>query len=326
MASSAASPSCASQRYAAARRAEAMQRQTTPSLVALSASPPPPQSGSAGGGGPAGGTRVICVTRLRAAVRGCCPAHCAPRLRQQFLRVMAPDGSAAVSREPRACAAPGCCRRRRAQRSLGKAAATADVRYASRDAIAAASDVDVPPLQSTPLRHPLWGAVALGRRNRRCALASLLGQALRACGDGAAWLSTKKNTAPPARGACFASRVRHNTSRPETARFLVPASACTRLRASQFPKVSCHDRRSSAHTALCDAAGCMRGAAPRRRLRGTQSIAFVLALLLQSARAWPLFFNGSGTTQLSSAFGGDVLLSPSTGAGQAFASGRARAA
>ena len=64
----------------------------------------------------------------------------------------------------------------------------------------------------------------------------------------------------------------------------------------------------------------MRTAVPQRRLRGTQSTAFVLATLLQSMHAWPLFYNGSGTTQLSSAFGADVLLSPSTGAGQALAS------
>jgi hypothetical protein len=43
----------------------------------------------------------------------------------------------------------------------------------------------------------------------------------------------------------------------------------------------------------------------------------MLFLLLAARRpppasSWPLFFNGSGTTQLSSAFGADVLLSPSS--------------
>ena len=59
--------------------------------------------------------------------------------------------------------------------------------------------------------------------------------------------------------------------------------------------------------------------APRRGARAVPA-ALVLALAatlvppLPRASAWPLFYNGSGTTQLSSAFGGDVLLSPSTGA------------
>jgi hypothetical protein len=39
----------------------------------------------------------------------------------------------------------------------------------------------------------------------------------------------------------------------------------------------------------------------------------LLALAVRDARAWPVLFNGNGSSALSSAYGGHVLLAPDTG-------------
>ncbi len=75
--------------------------------------------------------------------------------------------------------------------------------------------------------------------------------------------------------------------------------------------------RPAARGASWPVAAVMPASAPHRRLRAVafgSVLSAAVALLLPATSAWPLFFNGSGTTQLSSAFGADVLLSPSTGA------------
>jgi hypothetical protein len=105
---------------------------------------------------------------------------------------------------------------------------------------------------------------------------------------------------------------RADFSRPEAA---VPALDFYGKTAGAF-----QSDRAFRPTARCGpwpVAAIMPASAPQRRLRASASgplIVAALALLLPPACAWPLFFNGSGTTQLSSAFGADVLLSPSTGA------------
>ena len=91
------------------------------------------------------------------------------------------------------------------------------------------------------------------------------------------------------------------------------ASCCTGLREPEGWDIV--RRRPAAVRVSVARRGRMPPSAQQRRLRAAWSGPILVAVtLLPSAAAWPLFFNGSGTAQLSSAFGADVLLSPSTGA------------